>query len=196
MKSYCSVVFVGLLSAFAGHAADAPVMTPATRAQVAAREFGMALKSSLSRQVVQVGPAAAIDFCHEEAPKIARDIAAEYGVRIGRVPVPGRQRSPANTPDAWQAEVLTGFQRAVAAGGNASEQEHVQAGNLPDNVVLRMMRGVAVEPLCLLCHGKALAPEVTQAIARYYPQDTATGFDVGDLRGAVWVEVPAANLKE
>ena len=30
------------------------------------------------------------------------------------------------------------------------------------------------------------------ALARHYPGDTATGFEAGDLRGALWVEVPAS----
>ena len=55
-----------------------------------------------------------------------------------------------------------------------------------------MMRGIAVEPVCLACHGKALSPETTTALRRHYPDDAATGFDAGDLRGALWVEVPAA----
>ncbi|WP_425609259.1 c-type heme family protein [Thalassobacterium sedimentorum] len=39
---------------------------------------------------------------------------------------------------------------------------------------------------CLACHGDpaSIAPEVTQKIAQLYPADTATGFAVGELRGA------------
>ena len=31
-----------------------------------------------------------------------------------------------------------------------------------------------------------------QAIQRRYPHDAATGFDAGDLRGGLWVEVPVS----
>jgi hypothetical protein len=34
---------------------------------------------------------------------------------------------------------------------------------------------------------------VAEALARYYPQDAATGFDAGELRGWFWVVVPAAG---
>ena len=46
---------------------------------------------------------------------------------------------------------------------------------------------------CLQCHGKVddLAPEVRDVLAKNYPQDRATGFAAGDLRGWFWVEVPA-----
>lgn len=39
---------------------------------------------------------------------------------------------------------------------------------------------------------QALAGDTRAALERLYPGDTATGFDAGDLRGALWVEVPAA----
>ena len=34
------------------------------------------------------------------------------------------------------------------------------------------------------CHGGTLDPEVTAKLKELYPQDAATGFKVGDLRGA------------
>ena len=46
---------------------------------------------------------------------------------------------------------------------------------------------------CLACHGSEVSPEVREAIAARYPGDRATGFAVGDLRGALWVEVPAGT---
>jgi len=54
-----------------------------------------------------------------------------------------------------------------------------------------MMRSIATEPGCLACHGSEVAEPVRAAIAERYPDDHATGFAVGDLRGALWVEVPA-----
>jgi hypothetical protein len=55
-----------------------------------------------------------------------------------------------------------------------------------------------VEPIllqspCLACHGDALAPEVAARIGELYPEDRAVGFQVGDLRGVFWVELPAAE---
>ena len=60
----------------------------------------------------------------------------------------------------------------------------------PEGVALRLMRGIATEPGCLACHGAQVAPAVRTAIAAHYPDDAATGFAVGDLRGGLWVEVP------
>lgn len=170
--------------------------SPLDRAQSAARAFSTSLKATLSSRIAEDGLQGAVGFCHAEAPKIAERIGAEHGVRIGRVPVAGRQRNPANAATDWQAVVLAGFQRNVAAGAKPGDQVHVQVVDLPDGVALRMMRGIAVEPLCLACHGRSPSPDALDAIARYYPGDTATGFDAGDLRGALWVEVPATPTKE
>jgi hypothetical protein len=111
---------------------------------------------------------------------------------MSEAPVPGRQRSPANTPEAWQSEGLAALQAKFDAGTPMAELVQVADSGLPEGVALRMMRGIPVEPMCLACHGRTLAPDTRAALERFYPADTATGFDAGDLRGALWVEVPAA----
>lgn len=172
--------------------APAAVPTAKERAQAAAKEFSGSLKAALGAELGRGGIEGAVGFCHDEAPKIAERVGAKHGVRLGRVPVPGRQRSPANTANDWQAAGLAEFQAKAAAGTPPAELVQVVDSGLPAGVALRMMRGIAVEPACLACHGKALAPVTREVLQRYYPADTATGFDAGDLRGALWVEVPAA----
>jgi hypothetical protein len=55
-----------------------------------------------------------------------------------------------------------------------------------------------VNDLCLQCHGTAdtIAPEVRQAIETLYPNDLATGYTVGELRGLIRVTVPARVLED
>jgi hypothetical protein len=55
------------------------------------------------------------------------------------------------------------------------------------------MQAIVTQPLCVACHGTALAPDVASALARLYPSDRATGFAVGDLRGAFVVRWPASH---
>jgi hypothetical protein len=40
---------------------------------------------------------------------------------------------------------------------------------------------------CSQCHGTSIAPEIKAAIAASNPDDRATGFAAGDLRGALLV---------
>lgn len=163
------------------------------RAQAAARDFSTQLRTALQAKLGEGGTEGAIAFCHDEAPKIAARVGAAHGVRLGRVPVPGRIRNPANAAQDWQAAVLADFQARAAAGTPPGELVAVRDHGLPPGVALRMMRGIAVEPACLACHGKTLSPQTAAALRRLYPGDTATGFEVGDLRGALWVEVPAGE---
>jgi hypothetical protein len=57
---------------------------------------------------------------------------------------------------------------------------------------LRYLKPVVANAMCLTCHGeKAKIPPAVQAVlAREYPDDHATGFSVGDVRGAVSVRIP------
>ena len=48
---------------------------------------------------------------------------------------------------------------------------------------------VMMKPMCLACHGAEVAPEVQAAIAERYPDDRATGYRAGELRGVIWAEL-------
>ena len=163
------------------------------RAKTAAQAFSGQLRAKLQAAMGEGGPVAAVDVCHAEAPRIADAVMAEHGVRLGRVALPGRNRNAGQAADDWRLATLEQFQQAVDQGAAAAEQVSVQRKDLPEGIALRMMRGIATEPGCLACHGSTVAPAVRDAIARHYPGDAATGFDVGDLRGALWVEVPLAQ---
>ena len=140
------------------------------------------------------GPTVAVEVCHAEAPAIADSVMAEHGVRLGRVALPGRNRNAGQAAEGWQLATLEAFQQAVLEGAPAAEQVSVVREGLPEGVALRLMRGIATEPGCLACHGAQVAPAVRAAITAHYPDDAATDFAVGDLRGGLWVEVPATAV--
>jgi len=152
--------------------------------------FSGQLRNRLQAAMAEGGPVAAVEVCHIEAPQIAATVMAAHGVRLGRVAAPGRNRNPAQAADDWKLATLEAFQQAVDDGAAAGDQVAVTRGPLPEGIALRMMRGIVTEPVCLACHGNAVAPEVRAAILASYPDDGATGFAAGDLRGALWVEVP------
>lgn len=175
-----------------GARAATPVDPDLGRAKAAAQAFSGRLRGRLQAAMQAGGPTAAVEVCHAEAPAIADAVMAEHGVRLGRVALPGRNRNPGQAADGWQRATLEAFQQAVLQGAPAAEQVSVVRQGLPEGVALRLMRGIATEPGCLACHGTQVAPAVRAAIAAHYPEDAATGFAVGDLRGGLWVEVPAA----
>lgn len=164
------------------------------RARTAALTFNTRLREQLQAAMATGGPVAAVEVCHGEAPRIAAAVMSEHGVRLGRVALPGRNRNAAQAAGDWQLSTLQAFAQAVERGAAAGEQLAVMRDGLPAGIALRMMRGIATEPVCLTCHGSHIAPEVRAAIDRHYPDDHATGFEVGSLRGALWVEVPAGEI--
>jgi hypothetical protein len=173
-------------AAQAGAVTEDPALNAA---RAAAQAFGGRLREALGAAMQSVGPTGAIDVCYRDAPAIAADVMAEQGVRLGRMSVPGRNRNPEQDASGWQVDVLDAFSRAVAAGAPAGEQIHVARDESTN--VLRFARGIETEPVCLACHGATIAPAVEAAIAERYPDDRAVGFAIGDLRGLLWVEVPA-----
>jgi hypothetical protein len=48
---------------------------------------------------------------------------------------------------------------------------------------------IYVQPLCVTCHGATLAPDLQAKIDELYPNDQATGYAAGDLRGVFWAEL-------
>lgn len=54
------------------------------------------------------------------------------------------------------------------------------------------MKALPVAPLCLNCHGSAanIPPGIKARLAQEYPHDRATGYALGQVRGAISVKQP------
>ncbi len=159
-------------------------MTPEQAAQrdkaLAARDTMFTkLKGRLMEVVGSEGPAAAIAVCSEEAPQIAADVSREQSLSIGRTSF--RLRSPKNAPPEW------------ASGPVADRVE--EPTYLAQEGKLAALLPIRVQSPCMMCHGptEAIPADVEGALAEHYPEDQATGFEEGDLRGWFWVEVPVGG---
>lgn len=154
------------------------------RARSAADQLGRRLAGELGAQLEAGTPAAAIDVCSRVAPEAADELSRE-GVRIRRTSL--RVRNPANAPDAWERARLSGFEETVAGGGWPDEAHEIDEASGE----LRYLRPIGLNEPCLTCHGarEELDPEVRQSLSERYPEDRATGFSAGDLRGAFSVRV-------
>lgn len=168
-------------------ASSADVETNRARAEAAVADLGQSLRGALLAAMERSGPVGAVGFCHDEAPRITAAVGERHGVRIGRTGV--RLRNPANRPEPWLADVVAGFEREAAAGAAPPSLVAVRAEGLPPGIALRYARGIGTDAACLVCHGALVAEPVRAAIRERYPDDAATGFGPGDLRGAFWVEV-------
>ncbi len=159
------------------------------RCRAAVAELGSDLKVALRKGLQEGGPAAALDVCHTQAPGIAAGIGEREGMEVGRTSL--KPRNPDNAPDAWETAVMTRFAADKAAGAGPRELQKWEVVEGPDGGRLfRYMKAIPTQPLCLKCHGSSLAPEVRSRLAELYPSDQATGFALGDLRGAFSVTMP------
>lgn len=182
MKRLFSIVLG--FAALMAEAAEDP--RRAQSAEIAAR-FQKVLGERLMSAMVADGPVAAIGVCRHEAPEVAARLSAETGTKVARTAL--RVRNPDNAPDAGEWAVLKTFERDLKAGVKSSPEHFEVAADGS----ARYLKAILTQPACLSCHGAVLAPEVKAAIARHYPNDQATGFAVGDLRGAFVIEWPASG---
>ncbi len=178
---------LAVLSLIAGPARAADI-DPAqvAKARAAVKVLGEGLKAQLMAAMKSGGPIAAMGVCKEIAPALAAQAGAERGLKIGRTAL--RVRNPANAPDAWERQVLEDFLAKTKAGANPATLEYAESVPQADGtLVFRYMKAIpmAAEP-CLTCHGNP-EPELKAEILRLYPQDQATGFKPGQLRGAFTV---------
>ena len=62
----------------------------------------------------------------------------------------------------------------------------------PEGRVFRYMKALPIQEACLTCHGDAakLTPELKDKLAKLYPKDQATGYELGQIRGALTVKRP------
>jgi hypothetical protein len=170
----------------AGPAADASAAR--ARAERAAARLGQELIGRLREALAEGPPEQAVQVCADLAQRLTAEVAAAEGVDLRRVAL--RRRNPANDPDPFERQVLEGWARSPAPPEAVAEVTATAGGGRE----LRYLRPISTVALCRTCHGdgEAMTAELRAAIARRYPNDRATGFAEGDLRGAVSVRVPLA----
>ncbi len=158
----------------------------ATQAREAAQHLGRTLKARVV-EAMQEGPEAAARVCAEEAQALTAAAAEARGARVGRSSL--RLRNPANEGPDW----VRGWLREQ--GERPAEGVAPASGIAGEPPVARFVAPIALEGPCLTCHGDpaAIAPEVRAVLSERYPHDRATGYALGDLRGALWAEVPSSS---
>ncbi len=145
------------------------------------------LLASLQEEISKSGPEGAIPICKDMAPKMAGEISQQTGWKIKRVSLKARNDARA-IPDEWEKAALEDFDKRAAAGDPPAQLEK---GDKVGNEY-RYVKALPVQPLCLSCHGFAdqISPAVKSVLGKQYPNDKATGYSVGQIRGAISVRKP------
>jgi hypothetical protein len=155
-----------------------------TTSRNAAKQLGNELKLRLKTAIQSGGPSKAISVCNVEAPKIATSLSKRAGFEVGRTSL--KLRNLANAPDDWETKQLHYLQQQHEAGNNNLEVYEVVDND--EGKEFRYMKAIPTGEVCLMCHGEAIAEPLQQKIISLYPNDQATGYKKGELRGAFTVK--------
>lgn len=169
-----------LLISSSVYATDKEQLTNETR--VAIKALGAELKATLQSTMKSDGPLKTISVCNVKAPELAKKVSGEKSMEVGRTSL--KTRNKLNAPDAWELSVLEQFEHRKAEGEPLKTIEYSEITQHNGNRVFRYMKAIPTGDVCLVCHGEQIPPNLSAELNKLYPDDQATGFRKGDIRGA------------
>jgi hypothetical protein len=178
-KQYLSII-CGLLASFTICADGNEQLVNETRDAIKA--LGSELKATLQSSLKSEGPIKAMSVCNVKAPQLAQKVSTEKGMEVGRTSL--KTRNPLNAPDPWELSVLEQFEHRKAEGEALKSIEYSEIVQHNGNRVFRYMKAIPTDDVCLTCHGKHIPESLSAQLQKLYPDDQATGFSKGDIRGA------------
>jgi hypothetical protein len=122
----------------------------------------------------------AMGACTSMAPEMIDDYNRQiHGTKLRRTAL--KYRNPKNKPDKADRMVMDEFVNKQSFKPIVIELDREY----------RVYKPLKVKQACLLCHGarNEISPELVKMIDRTYPKDMATGFQLGEFRGAVVAEI-------
>lgn len=141
------------------------------------------LKAELMSAVKEGGAASAISVCQIKAPQVSESYSEErWSIRR----VTDRPRNQLNKADAHQQEILALFADSLES------RKFFDEWTDPENETgYTYYQPIKMGNFCLKCHGdsKSLDEEVALALQDKYPDDKATDYEAGDLRGMFVVQI-------
>lgn len=151
------------------------------------------IRGELTRTMEASGPMRAVIVCKYSVPELTSNLSRKTGWRVTRVAA--RARNPAlGMADAWELKVLEGFHQRAERGERPEALEHAEVVTEGGQRYHRYMRALVMTPVCLACHGpvEQISDTVKAQLSNEYPFDTATGYKLGQMRGAITIKRPLA----
>jgi len=145
------------------------------------------LGKNLKQHMKSGGPIAAAKFCNSDAYSLTLQVDKSFGKEISVKRISSKTRNSANQAVGNEKQVLASLEGLNQAGVI-----------LPPFVVERVTTDTYkfYKPLlinkqvCLKCHGNiSKNPKLASFLQEAYPQDKATGYSMGDLRGLIVVTI-------
>ncbi len=157
--------------------------------QIAQRTF-QTLSSNLAAALNEGGVPNAIEFCKIEAMPLTQSVSDTYGVEVRRAT--HKPRNPSNAATASEMVIIEAYQSALR--DSIPLAPRIESDG--EWAVFHAPITIAND-LCLKCHGGEgtdIADADLVFIRNAYPDDRATGFAAGELRGVWSIRIPLANV--
>jgi hypothetical protein len=157
------------------------------KSQPIAQEFSKVLKDELQRAIQEKGPAGGIEVCktvstlwEDKFSTIDPDV-----LRVRRISLKTRnpeRHTPTEAERTWLEQ-----QEQALRDQKTAPAPTILRGESSTTVLFPI---IINDALCLRCHGpqEMITDDVKQALGENYPLDRATGYQQGDLRGALAIE--------
>jgi cytochrome c553 len=179
MNNKILLVSLLIFSTFANAASEKQMINDS---KLSIKRYASVLKHTLKREMNKGSAVNAISACHSGTDAINRQLTAQSGWKIARTSL--KIRNPNNAPDAWEKQVLLNFEKSKSRGATVKQLQYSEIIKQGKHTVFRYMQAIPVSGNCLSCHGEKLTSSVQAKLKQLYPQDNATGYKVGDIRGA------------
>jgi hypothetical protein len=85
---------------------------------------------------------------------------------------------------------LNDFEARKAKGEDVMPMAHYEVVESNGEKTFRFMKAIPTGEVCLKCHGSDIDPKVKAKLQEAYPEDKATGYKLGDIRGAFTISQP------
>lgn len=183
----CLIVVSSLPARAQKGSKDIPFEEALLNAREVSNQLAERVRGLLLREIDKGGLSSAVRVCSELAQEMTLQFNAETGHHVRRISL--KYRSPKNVPDAYEQRRLEEFN--ILNQKRELSNEYSEIVEEQGKKYLRYLRPLIVAPVCVHCHGpiENIPQEVKTILAERYPDDRATGFLVGDVRGAITVKI-------
>lgn len=155
-----------------------------------ARATFQTLNSNLQNAISVGGITHALQFCSAEAIPLTDSLSAHHNVSIRRAS--HKPRNPYNTADLLEAYVIKKYIDKLESNKELQPVTYANKNSITFHAPI-----IITNQLCLNCHGqpgKDISESNLATIQELYPEDQATGFSMGELRGVWTIRFPASDF--
>lgn len=152
-----------------------------TKGEEVAKSSFKELSRNLVEHMKQGGPLQAISFCNEQALPITDQLSEKYNVTIKRTS--NKLRNTKNKPTEREKQIIDNYINLQKIEKNLMPIVEIDNTNKK-----HFYAPITIKANCLVCHGKigeAVNAKTDSVINIFYPNDKATGYKEGDVRG-IW----------